>query len=373
MTRLDDGAIRLRSGCSVWQASERLPVVTEPRDGGRELTTDIAIVGAGITGAFLAERFTRAGRRVVMIDRRAPATGSTAASTAMLLWELDASLLELEDRMGFETAARIAVACRRQVAQIAALVNEIGIDCGLRPRASLYLAGGKLDAADLREEKRLRELAGIDGRRLDAVELAAMGVVGDAALLHDGSADVDPVRLTRGLIAAAESRGAVVLSPATASVHEATIRGVTIETREGDIVRAGALVLANGYEMPDFVPTARHALASSWVIGSAAGQAFPGSDSPLIWEAADPYLYMRSTTDGRIVIGGEDEDFADADAREAMAARQFGRPGTRPNCLAAFGYGGNGITFSAMAADLLEAELEGAPREDARFYALDRD
>lgn len=409
MTRLDDGAIRLRSGYSVWQAHAPQSVATERADGARQLTTDIAIVGAGITGAFLAEKFTRAGRRVVMIDRRAPATGSTAASTAMLLWELDASLLELEDRMGFEAAARVAGACRRQVAGIAALVNETGIDCGLRPCSSLYLAGDKLDAADLREEKRLRDLAGIEGRYLDAGELAAMGFVGDAALLYDGSADVDPVRLTRGLIAEAEKRGAIVLSPATAVAYESTQRGVTIETREGDVVRAGVLVLANGYEMPDFVPAARHALVSSWAIGSAAGQAIPWPDSPLIWEAADPYLYMRSTTDGRIVIGGEDEDFADADAREAMTAQKveallakassrcpelgvmtpeyawsgvfgetddslplIGRVPGRQSCLAAFGYGGNGITFSAMAADLLEAELSGAPRDDAPLFALDR-
>jgi len=42
---------------------------------------DIVIIGAGITGSFLAERLTRAGRSVVVIDRRKPQSGSTAAST----------------------------------------------------------------------------------------------------------------------------------------------------------------------------------------------------------------------------------------------------------------------------------------------------
>ena len=44
----------------------------------------------------------------------------------------------------------------------------------------------------------------------------------------------------------------------------------------------------------------------------------------------------------------------------------------RPRCLAAFGYGGNGITFSALAAELLAAELAGTPDPDATLFAIDR-
>ena len=32
---------------------------------------------------------------------------------------------------------------------------------------------------------------------------------------------------------------------------------------------------------------------------------------PSIWEASDPYLYMRATADGRVICGGEDEEFSD--------------------------------------------------------------
>ena len=91
MTRLDDGAMRLRNGLTVWQAGARERDTPAAPRAPRTIETDIVIVGAGITGAFLAERLTRNGARVALIDRHAPATGSTAASTAMLLWELDAS------------------------------------------------------------------------------------------------------------------------------------------------------------------------------------------------------------------------------------------------------------------------------------------
>ena len=412
MTILDDGAMRLRSGQSVWQGHQFSRAETARSRGQFSLDTDIAIVGAGITGAFLAERFTRAGRRVVLIDRREPAMGSTAASTAMLLWELDASLLELEDRMGLLAAARISARCRRQVGLIGALINEFGIAADFRPRSSLYLAGDALDAADLRDEHRIRQHLGIEGLYLDEGELAARGMIGEAGLLYPGSAEANPVKLALGLLQLAVKRGAMIVSPAVASVYETTTNGVAIETREGGIIRAKALVLANGYEIPDFVPAARHSLVSSWAIANAPAEAtcMPRPYSALVWEASDPYLYIRSTADRRMIIGGEDEKFSDPDTREQMTPRKieallvkaaqrcpamadmtpefawsgvFGEtedslpmigqvPG-RPNCLAAFGYGGNGITFSAMAADLLEAELQGRADEDAALYALDRD
>jgi glycine/D-amino acid oxidase-like deaminating enzyme len=309
-----------------------------------------------------------------------------------------------------EAASQIAQRCRQQAAAIARMVNDLGIACDFRERASLYVAGDKLDAADLREERRLRAHAGITGAYLAEGELAAQGFVGEGALLYPGSAEADPAKLALGLLAAAQARGAVLLCPATAENYEASLSGVTVTTRESDIVRARTLVLANGYEMPDVVSAPRHSLVSSWTPATAPipVEAWPGQS--LVWEASAPYLYMRSTADGRVIIAGEDEDIADPDAREALtpvkiaalqakaAARcpslpdvavEFAWSGVlgqtddslpligaapgRPHCLAAFGYGGNGITFSAMAAELLDAHLRGEPWKGAPLFALDRD
>lgn len=408
MTRLDDGAMRLRDGESVWQAQRCAePILREPEPSS--LTTDIVLIGAGITGAFLAERLTRDGYKVVLIDRHAPATGSTAASTAMLLWELDASLLELEGALGLDGARLVSAACRRQVTAIGEMVQRLGIACDFAFRPSLYLAGNKLDAGDLREEHRLREHLDIGGLFLDEGALAGRGFIGDGGLLYPGSAEVDPVKLTRGLLAVAQARGARVISPATAMVYETSRDGVVVETREGDVVRASRLLLANGYEMPDFVPGARHRIVSTWAFATErrTGPAWPGN--ALVWEASEPYLYMRATADGRVIVGGGDESDAGGAQREALtdkkvqalevaaAGRSAALKGLRPEyawsgafgqtedslpfigptpsrgrCLAAYGYGGNGITFSALAAEILADALAGKANPVARFCALDR-
>lgn len=61
---------------------------------------EVLIIGAGITGALVAERLTRQGRQVVIIDRDLPSLGSTVASTVMLLWEIDRPLFELAQLYG---------------------------------------------------------------------------------------------------------------------------------------------------------------------------------------------------------------------------------------------------------------------------------
>ena len=93
----------LRGGASPWFNRTR-PILRIALT--ENLSCDALIVGCGITGALMAERLTRQGLAVVLIDRDLPGRGSTAASTAMLLWEIDRSLVQLTNAYGFERAAR---------------------------------------------------------------------------------------------------------------------------------------------------------------------------------------------------------------------------------------------------------------------------
>ena len=94
----------LRGGASPWSDGFKRP----PRPPvEHDLRCDILIVGGGITGSLAAEHLASRGRRVCIIDRERPGFGSTAASTAMLQWEIDCPLAELVGFYGFERAAHI--------------------------------------------------------------------------------------------------------------------------------------------------------------------------------------------------------------------------------------------------------------------------
>ena len=150
------------SGRSLWGKNAMRP---EWRPMAQSLSTDVAVIGGGITGALIADHLTARGFSVVVIDREEPGFGSTAASTAMLQWEIDSTLTELEALYGFERAAGIYRRSAAAVAGLSKLIAANAIACGFRPRNTLYLACNLEGARDLRQERQLRRRAGLPGVR----------------------------------------------------------------------------------------------------------------------------------------------------------------------------------------------------------------
>ncbi|MGD9738134.1 MAG: NAD(P)/FAD-dependent oxidoreductase [Bauldia sp.] len=397
----------LRAGQPPWPE----PDPPLPKRGlAGSMRTDVAIVGAGVSGAMAAEAMTAAGLRVAIVERDRPAFGSTAASTALLLWELDATLLDLSDRYGPERAARCYLRSHAAMLGLRDLVAGVGIGCNWAPRTSLYLAPATGEAGALLEEHRAREAAGLPGTHLDADALAAAFAMRRAeAILSADGAEADPVALTAALLRLALGRGADLIDGTVVAYHSDS-RAATLELADGRLVEAGHVVIATGYDMPDFLKSPLHEVRASWCIATPPQR--PDALWPqrtLLWEHDDPYLYARTTPDGRILVGGEDETMPSADAREALTSAKaatlaakmaalwpgadyrvagawsaafgttadglplIGRVPGAPRLLAAFGYSGNGITFSFMASRILRAIIAGEERDWFADFAIDRE
>ena len=88
-------------------------------------------------------------------------------------------------------------------------------------------------------------------------------------------------------------------------------------TKDGFTIESRQIVLCTGYELPKIVPTHGHSIASTWVIATKPQPKHLSPSECFIWEAKDPYLYVRATIDGRIICGGEDEEFTDEPRRDA--------------------------------------------------------
>src|ERR1700743_2860627 len=122
----------LHTGRSVWSANPHRPFALQHL--GRSLRCDVAIVGAGISGAFMAYELSRHYRDVVVLDRRGPATGSTHASTAMLQFEIDTPLTTLCDRIGVRKAERAWRMSYLATQRLVRLVRQEQIVCDLERR-----------------------------------------------------------------------------------------------------------------------------------------------------------------------------------------------------------------------------------------------
>src|SRR5262245_41666273 len=92
------GAVDLRTGIPFWMRRGGLPFTYPALD--TNLTADVVVVGAGISGALIARELAEAGAQVVVLERHDVASGSSAATTGLLLYDTDTSLAELSARVG---------------------------------------------------------------------------------------------------------------------------------------------------------------------------------------------------------------------------------------------------------------------------------
>lgn len=382
----------LVSGTPVWEGHHADP----PNDPLPEGQVEIAIVGAGIMGAMLADTLSAAGRQVALVDRRAPASGSTAASTALVMWEMDTPLTHLAATVGADEAARRWRRVYEAVQRLHPKVVALGQPAALSP--VVYLAGTTLDADALKVEAEARTAAGLPSQWCDAGEIGErFGIAPRAGLVSANGYVVDPVALTLALLARARGNGATVGWPIDVSRLETSADGIALIHDRGEL-RADHVILAGGYERARvFLPPA-FSLLSSYAIATAAGTAPLWREAAMIWEASDPYLYVRGDPEGRIIAGGEDVDFftpetardrrigeksgtiaaklaAMLDVDDIAVDRRWaatfgaspdglpaiGRAASYDRLWLASGFGGNGVSFAALAAELIAADLAGTP------------
>ena len=385
---------RLRHGHPLWL--DRTPQArrTYPKHRGA-LSVDVVIIGGGITGAICADLFSTAGIQVALLESKAVARGSTAASTALLMQEPDRDFSDLARRFGRSAARDIWVALRRATRDLSQRIRRLRIECELRARDSVYYTLDPKKVRPLRKEFEARKRAGLPGRWLSAADLRReTGISGQAAIATAGNAEVNPIRACHGFMAAAVARGARVFERSPVLRIKASRGSVTVLTTGGTI-RAKSVVVATGYSAPGFEPhVGRFKMKDSYVIATRrlprhVRQGIPGSRS-MGWDTERPYHYVRWTADGRLLIGGADTTHRAAKgargrisrARDrltsyvaaiypALAREQpayaweglfaetpdglpyIGTHSRYPNHLFALGYGGNGMTASFLAATLL--------------------
>lgn len=394
----------LRTGRPVWTAYRAPSVPTEELT--RDVETDVLIVGMGIGGALAADSLTAAGLNVVLIDRRGPVKGSTAATTALVQYEIDQPLDMLAGQIGYQNAERAWRRSRLAVAGLKARIAERGIACNLAERPSLYLAGDVLGATGLKEEAAARRAAGLSATFLTSGDMRDEYGIDRAAIRSQGNLALDPHKLTAGLLLASLRRSARLFAPIEAIAFTSSRDGVEVATAGGPVISARHVILATGYELTDIVPTKQHRIISTWAIATRPQKEAVWRDEALVWEASDPYLYFRATADRRVICGGEDEDFVDKDKRDELIgekSRQIARKlkrlvpnldtrpefawtgsfGTtttglpfigalprRPRIFAVMGYGGNGITYAELAAQMITTAILGETDPDADLFSF---
>ena len=117
-----------------------------------------------MTGALVAHAFASAGISTTVLEAAIVGSGSTAASSALLLKEPDLELAQLTKRYGARASRRIWELSHQSVDQLVALLKRLRIRCDLKTRDAVYYATTAQAAERLRRECELRDAVGVRRR-----------------------------------------------------------------------------------------------------------------------------------------------------------------------------------------------------------------
>jgi glycine/D-amino acid oxidase-like deaminating enzyme len=398
----------LRSGHSYWVFRDG--VLAEHPSLQDSERSEVAVVGGGITGALVAYHLAKAGVDTVLLDKRAVAMGSTAASTSLLQYALDLELAALVRRVGEAHAVRAYQLNAAAIDALEALLPDLGDRCGFRRRCSLYVASAASHTRRLDREAALRRVFGLSALFLSPTEaLKAFPFARHGAIYSECDAEVDAYRLTHRLLQAAAKRGLRIYANSELVASSESRNRVTLEIRGGGRVVARRVVFATGYESQRYLRPRIGTLQSTYALATQPLETFPPWPGRcLIWESSRPYTYLRTTGDNRILIGGLDTPYADDHRRDALLRRRtrelkkrldrmfphsraevayawagtfgstkdglayIGSPPGRPRALFAVGYGGNGLTMAVIAARIITDAVRGKRNRDAEIFRFGR-
>jgi glycine/D-amino acid oxidase-like deaminating enzyme len=372
----------------------------------RSISTDVLIIGGGVSGALTAYQLVNAGIDCVVVDSRTIGLGSTCASTSLLQYEIDVSLSELIKKIGHKAAVTAYKLCEEAICKLGEIDSKINCH-ELEFKKSLYCAAGKKHLPFLEREFKARKENGFSVEFLGEEELKQeYGIIAQGAIRSATGAQTNAYKFTHALHQYCIGKGSRVYDRTCVREMDHKDEYVTAVTSTGHTIKAKKLVYANGYEAVNYVDEKIVRLRSTYAVVSEQliTAASPWQDEVLIWNTADPYLYVRTTKDNRIITGGRDDIFKNAHTSnrrietktkllkkdmEALLQHiefkpEFNWAGVfgstkdglpfigsypkKPNGYFALGFGGNGIVFSQVASEMLaEIFIKGHTRHGKLF------
>jgi glycine/D-amino acid oxidase-like deaminating enzyme/nitrite reductase/ring-hydroxylating ferredoxin subunit len=368
---------------------------------------DVAVVGAGIAGVSIAYELTRAGQKVVLLDRGPLLGGMTSRTTAHLAPICDDGLSALVKIRGEAMARGFQESQQAAVDRIDEHVRDLGIDCDFR-----RLDGFLFPAAWMDEKEA--------GKKCDA-EYEAAGKAGAAVehgkgvpfkghesapvLRYPGQATFHPLKYLHSLLADFSKRGGKAFADSAVITVEEGER-VRLRIEDGATITARNAVFATNSPIntvmaihSKMAPYRTYAMAFELARGT-----FPDA---LYWDMDDPYYYVRLNPGldniDYLIAGGRDHKSGQTDDGEVRfnaleawiralvpelgdeAARWSGQvldtidycgfigrsPGSS-RLFVATGDSGQGMTHGALAGLLIRDLIVGGSSGWESVYAPDR-
>ena len=386
-----------------------------------DITADVAIVGAGISGMTTGYLLSKAGKKVAILDDGSIASGETGRTTAHITNALDDRYYSLEKLHGLSGAKLAAESHSAAINLIYTIIKSEGIDCAFE-RLDGYLF---LDATD-NSESLDKELLAVHNAGLSDVKLLEKSPLRHSnmgsCLCFPNQGQFQPLSYISALARVITSKyHSNIYTQTHADVIKFEGENGLIKTSDGFEITALNIVLATNAPIVDKVSKIydkQQAYRTYVIAANIPKAAIPKA---LYWdtgnqkskESIKPYHYVRTQkkeNDDKydlLIVGGEDhktgtiKDEKEINRRferlENWMRNRFpvkgplvyrwsgqvmepadglafiGRnPGPDKNVYIATGDSGNGITHGTLAGIILSDLILGKNNPWAELYSPDR-
>jgi glycine/D-amino acid oxidase-like deaminating enzyme len=376
-----------------------------------DVNCDVLIIGGGVTGALIAYQLSKEGYKTIVVDKRDIGMGSTSATTAMIQYEIDEPLYSLIKMVGENAAVDSYKEGVLVIDQLASIIKATKTDCGFKRKQSLFIAASASDRTWLQQEFECRRTNGFKVHWLTAQQLKKQfGIIGHGAIVSDAAASLDAYKLAHSLLAySVKHFGLKVFDHTEIETLKYSKQASVAITERKHSIKCKYIVNATGYESPDRLRDKVVKLISTYAWVSEPIASIPSVlRNSLLWNTESPYLYMRSTTDSRVLVGGADENFKDATKRDKLIEKKenvllkkaiqlmpslklipdftwagtfgvtkdalpfIGADPDHANSYFVLGFGGNGITFSVMGMKIISDALAGKHNKFLEYFRFNR-
>ena len=275
---------------------------------------DVAIVGAGLTGLWTALflKELEPALEVAVVEQGLAAYGASGRNAGMLSETVDHGHGLAIEHFGEEEARRLARLGERNVAELAAFLEQRGISCDYEPTGRLMVALTPAHIEEARRTVATAERLGLDSFRLldrDTVQAEVHSPLYLGGVWVAGGGILDPVKLVDGLRAEAERLGVRVFERSRVERVEPAGAAARVRAEEGGIVARRIVLATSAYThhlLPSiirrFIPLYDYILVSEPLTHSQR-DAIGWRRRQGITDGRTFFNYYRLTSDDRILWG----------------------------------------------------------------------
>lgn len=377
-----------------------------------DLSCDVFVIGGGSSGAQCTYYLADTNLDVAVIEKSTIGSGSTSTNTALLQYSGEKMFTDLINTFGTDYIERHLQLLKEAINEIETASKTVPIDCEFNRRDTLYSASCAEDLESLRKEYDFLKQHNCEVTFLTKEEIEAKyPFKRDAAIYSYNDAEINPFRFTHALLKYAARKGVQIYEHTEMNGHhyDEKLKKMVISTKNGKSIQARYIIFAAGYEGIEMKKEKKASFVSTYTVTTNPVDSFSHwYNRTLIWETARPYLFMRTTRDNRIIIGGLDDNTTYPEDRDSKLIHKknklieefnkmfpaiqvqpeyylatfyggtldgipiIGKYKEFPNSYFLFAFGDNGTVYSQLLSKIIVKEIVEGESPDIALYLQER-